>query len=417
LSARPSRAVAVLCACQAALNLGLGLAFPFFAIYLHRERGVPLAQTGAWLSLGVLATAVSQGLGGELSDRFGRRRVMVLALWGRAASVAGLALAVAGYWSVGALIGLHVASNFVAHFFEPAARGWIADHASGAERHRAYAWLRIASSAGFAVGPAIGGLLADRSFAGVFAASAAVCLLCALAATLALGRDADRERPDSFSLSGWTHAAGDPRFLRLCVLYALISTAMAQLVVPLSVYATRFVGLKDSQVGLLLSLNGLLVVLLQIPATHWISGIPMTTTLAAGCMAYAAGYAWVGWAGGFAALALAVSVVTVGEILVPPTVQALAANLAPPRQRGRYLGFFGLSRQLGSALGPAAGCASLEVATAHGWTHGHWAGVMAVAIVAALGFRALANWVDPAEDGMPDLFPETEDDLRASSGA
>lgn len=409
---RPARAVAVLCACQGVLSFGLGLAFPFFAIYLHKERGVPMTWTGAWLSLGVLATAFSQGLGGELSDRVGRRRVMVLALWGRALTVLGLAAAVAGGWPTPALIALHVASSFVAHFFEPAARGWIADHTAESERHKAFGWLRLATSGGFAAGPALGGLLAHRSYPAMFAASAVVCALCAAAASLFLGADSGRERSERFRLGGLTAAARDPRFLRLCALNALLSIAMAQLVVPLSVYATRFAGLREPQVGALLSLNGALIVLLQIPATNVLSGVPLTRTLFAGALSYALGYAWVGWAGGFAGLLAAVCVITVGEILVPPASQALAANLAPKGQRGRYLGFFGLSRQLGSAIGPVAGCAALDLASGRGFG-GHWPAVSAVCLASAAGFWLLAAWVDPVEDGMPDLLPdEAGDELK-----
>lgn len=412
MKGRSRRAVIVLCACQAVLNFGLGLAFPFFAIYLNRQRGVPMGWTGAWLSVSVLATAFSQGLGGELSDRFGRRGVMVLALWGRAATVLGLALAVSRNWPVAALIALQVGSNFVAHFFEPASRGWIADHADLADRPQAYGWMRLATSGGFAVGPALGGLLADRSYAAVFAASAAVCAVCALAATLLLDKDAARVGADEFRLAGAWQASRDPRFMRLCAIYALLSVAMAQLVVPMSVYATRFLALSDSQVGLLLSFNGVLVILFQIPAMQWLSGVPLTSTLAAGSLAYVAGYALVGWARGFPQMALAVGVITIGEIVVPPAVAALAANLAPPRQRGRYLGFFGLSRQVGSALGPVAGCAGLDLAAARGY-RGHWPLVCVVAAGAAFGFKGLADWVDPAENGMPDLLVAApEDDLH-----
>jgi MFS family permease len=393
----------MLCVCQAVLSFGLGLAFPFFAIYLQRERGLPMAAVGGWLSLSVLATGLSQGLGGELSDRLGRRRVMSMSLWSRAGTVLALAASIHGRWSTGSIVGLHIVSSFVANFFEPAARSWIADHTKIRERHHAYGLFRTATHGGFALGPALGGLLADRSYALIFLGSAIVCAVCAMTATAFLRDDSRVKSKERFDPTGILRVARDGRFLRLCLLNGLISVAMAQLVVPLSVYATRFIGLRDSQVGLLLSLNGLLIIVFQLPTTRILTGIPLTSALAFGSLMYAAGYAWVGAAGGMAGLAGAVAVITIGEVLVPAAVHALAANMSPPESRGRYLGFFGLSRQIGSAIGPVAGLSGMELAAGHG-LHGHWLGISAISIASAVGFHALRGKLRPAEEGMVE-FP------------
>jgi len=360
--------------------------------------------------LGVLTTAFSQALGGELSDRLGRRRVLALSLWSRAATTALLALAIRGRWPLGWMIAIHLTSTFLAHFFEPAARGWVADHAGARERHRGYALLRTATHGGFAAGPALGGFLAERSYAALFLASAAVCALCAMGVSW-LRDDAPKSAPEQrFDAAGALQAARDPLFLRLCALNALISVAMAQLVVPLSLYATRFAGLRDAQLGLLLSLNGAMTVLLQVPAARAMTGVPLSRAIVAGCLAYALGFAWVGHAGGFAALACAVAVITLGELLVPTAVQAVAANMAPARQRGRYLGFLGLSRQLGASIGPAAGCAALEIATARG-AAGHWHAVAGVSALAALGFWVLGGRLGPVALGTAAHPDEDPDEL------
>ncbi|MFH2202692.1 MAG: MFS transporter [Elusimicrobiota bacterium] len=413
LPAAVSREVRLLCVCQAVLSFGLGLAFPFFAIYLHRERGLPMTWVGVWLSAGVLATALSQGWGGTLSDRWGRRRVMVLSLWARAATVLVLAAAIHGGWPLQAIVGVHLLSSFVSHFFEPSARGWVADHSKPTERHRAYGLLRTATCAGFAVGPALGGLIADRSYYLLFAASAVVCAVSAAVASLVL-KDSPSGRPQGQSdKPGEAEEGADPSFLKLCFFYALLSIAMAQLVVPLSLYATKFMGLRDSQMGLLLSLNGVLIVLFQIPAVNLFAGIRLTVAIAFGSFLYAAGYAGVGWAGGLTGLIFAVAVVTGGEILVPSAVQALAANMSPPRLRGKYLGLLGLSRQIGSAIGPLAGCAGLEFAASRGLA-GHWLAISAVAAIAGVGFMLLGGRLLPDEEGLVEegLESEAADNLR-----
>lgn len=409
-------AVGALCFCQGVLSLGLGLSFPFFAVYLHVDRGMPMLWVGAWLSASVLATAIGQGLGGELSDRLGRRRVMVLSLWLRTATVAALAAAISGEWGLAAIIGLHLASSFVAHFFEPAARGWVADHAAVKDRHRAYGWLRTATHGGFAAGPALGGLIAGKSYPLLFGASAAVCALCAIAASILLGDDRRHSREKTGD-EGWgLLSVKDKRFRRLCLLNALLAVAMAQLVVPLSLYATSFLNLGEAQIGLVLSLNGALIVLLQIPATHLLTGAPLSAALAGGAALYALGYAWVGRALGLEGLLGAVALVSLGEILVPAAVHALAANLAPERLLGRYMGMLGLSRQLGSAVGPIAGCASLELAV--GRSPGlHWLAVSAIAALSSLGFFLLGKDLKPFEQGIDDPALEDEGLDQSTPGA
>ncbi len=399
--------IRILSACQAVLSFGLGLAFPFFAIYLHRVRGLPMTWVGGGLSLAVAATAMSQGLGGELSDKYGRRRVMVCALWGRAATVLILAFAIYRNMPIPVIIGVHLVSNFVSHFFEPASRGWIADYAGFRQRHRAYGLLRMATYFGFAVGPALGGLIADQSYSLLFGASGIVCILCALAATIFLRSERVPLKESDEVKSDDIHYAVDHSFMTLCFLSSLLALAMAQFVVPLSLWATKFAGLKDSQMGYLLSLNGLLVVAFQIPAVNLFAGVRLTLAIGAGCILYAVGYAAVGWAGGMAGLIIAVVILSGAEILVPSAVQALAANMSPESVRGRWIGILGLSRQIGSALGPVIGCSAMEYAAGRGLA-GHWLGVSAVAIMAGIGFLFLGQRLLPEEEGLLEEGIESE---------
>ncbi len=394
---KAARQLWILFACQGVLAAGLALSFPFLALYLHR-RGMSFGSVGVWLSAASLLTALGQGLGGELADVLGRSRVMILSLVARAATTAAMAWAIGAEQPVWAVMGLHLLASLTAHGFEPASRSWIADHVEPRERHRAYGLLRIAINLGFAAGPALGGFLAQRSYALIFAISAAVCALCAAASTLLSDRPGSR-RVEPFDPAGALKAAADPRFRGLCFNNFLISVAMAQLVVSVSIYATSFLRMPESRVGLLFSINGLMVALLQFPATSLLSRFPLTAGVSAGCLLYAAGFAGVGYAAGFAGMAVAMAVITLGEIFVAPGVNALAANLAPRRERGRYMGFFGLAQQGGASLGPLTGGLGLDLLSAR-WAPAHWLGVAAVAAVAAAGFHALRRGLTSAEQGL-----------------
>jgi predicted MFS family arabinose efflux permease len=324
-------------------------------------------------------------------------------------------------WAIGsdlplwAVMGLHLLASVTAHGFEPASRSWIADHVAPPERPRAYGLMRVAVNVGFAAGPALGGFLAQRSYALVFALSAVVCAACAAASTRLTDRPLPR-RAEPFDPAGALKAAGDKRFRGLCFNNCLISVAMAQLVVSVSIYATSFLRMPESRVGLLFTINGLMVAVLQFPATGLLSRLPLTGAITAGCLLYAAGFASVGWAAGFSGMAAAMALITLGEIFVAPGVNALAANLAPRRERGRYMGFFGLTHQAGASLGPLTGGLGLDLLSAR-WAPAHWLGVAAVALAAAAGFHSLRKGLTDSEQGLNEAPFEVEDPVESPFGA
>lgn len=388
-----------LCVCQCALVSGYALSFPFLAIYLHRERGVSMGWVGAALGASMLFGSLAQAFGGELSDIVGRKPVMRFALGLRAVTIGLLAYGIAERWPIGAILGVLYVSGFFGHFFEPASRGWVADQCGPGERARAYSLLRIAANAGWAVGPAIGGALAAGSYPLMFAVTAAVCGLCALIVTFGI-RGAPGSRPEeAFTFGGTLKAGADARFLAVCTLSLLLGTVQSQLVVSLSIHGTKFVAITERQVGLLFSLNGVLVVLLQYGITRLLTGRRLTSALALGSLLYAAGYAWVGAAGGFAALLSAVAVVTLGEITVAPALQSLWANMAPAREKGRYVGFAGFARDVGFALGPLLGGLGLEYWSPR-FPAGPWLAVAALGLATAAWFQGLARRLSPGEQGL-----------------
>lgn len=394
-----SRALWVLLACQALLTAGLALSYPFFALYLHRDRGLPMGAVGFWLFAMMACGAAGAAMAGELSDTRGPRAVMAGALVGRAVFIGALAVAVWTTASVGLIIALHVAGGFVGHFFDPAIRSWIAGGFTAAERIALYGRQRVAVNIGWSLGPALGGLLAAKSYALTFAATAAACLACAALAFWGLPADVVARPSEPASARELFSAAHDARFLRFCAWSLVIAVVMSQLVVTLSVHAVEMVGLSERQVGALFALNGVLVILGVIPAASLSSDSP-TAALAAGCLLYAAGYAAVGFATGFWTLAAAVVVITLGEVVVSPRLPALTASLAPARLVGRYMGFQGLCYQAGSALAPLLGGAGLQYLSPR-WAAAPWLVIGALGAAAAAGFAGLARFSTLPQEGRP----------------
>ena len=396
---KPKTALKALLLCQAVMVAGLALSFPFLTLYFHERRGMPMGLVGLAVSGAVAAAAVGQALGGELSDVWGCKRVMALALVCRAAFTALLALAVAGAWPIAAIVGLHVVASFSGNLYGPAVRAWIAHEHPAGERVRAYGDLRVAQNAAWAVGPAIGGFMAGWSYSLMFAATSALSLLC-LGLLLGLVPAAPAARSgEGFAWSGSLAAARDPRFLELGVLSLVMACSMAQLVAPLSVHATAHGGLTETMVGLLFAVNGALVVLFQHAATRVVARVALTRAAATGALFYLAGWSWIGFARGWWPMALGMTIVTVGEIVVSPSVEALAANLAPAGLKGRYLGFQGLLQSLGQALGPLLGGLGHEHLSGR-FSPAPWLAAGALAGAASWGFHRLGARLDRAEEGL-----------------
>ena len=264
-------ALRTLLLCQGVLIAGLALSFPFMTLYLNQRRGLPMGLTGLSISLAVAATALGQGLGGELSDLWGCKRMMTASLTGRVVLTALMAVAIFLSWPVSVIVALLVLAGFLGSFYDPAVRAWIAVEHPADGRVRAYGLLRVATNAAWAVGPAVGGFMAGASYALMFGVTSALCLVCLGLLIWVVPESPAARVGECFGLGAVASVACDSRFLEFSLLSVAAAAVMSQLVAPLSVHATAHGGLSEPQVGLLFALNGGLVVLFQSAVTRAIS--------------------------------------------------------------------------------------------------------------------------------------------------
>ncbi|HEY7728658.1 MAG TPA: MFS transporter, partial [Candidatus Eisenbacteria bacterium] len=136
-------------------GMGFAVTIPFLSLYLHSERGVPMSAVGGIFFLSALAGALSQLLGGDWTDRHGRKRMLVAAQLGRGVIFLGLSAAVLLRASPLWFAGLVCGSAFFGRLFDPPSGAMIADIAKGEERVEAYGVLRVGGNLGWAIGPAL----------------------------------------------------------------------------------------------------------------------------------------------------------------------------------------------------------------------------------------------------------------------
>jgi MFS family permease len=323
----------------------------FLVLYL-REKGYSIAEAGFIVSLYGAGNVVAAAVGGLVADRLGRRNAIAISMFSSAATLLALSQA-----DEIVLIGaLTVLAGLTGEMYRPASAALLADLVPAGQRLPAFALNRLAINLGFAAGPATAGLLADRSFTYLFVGDALTSIVFGVLALVALPEGVRIRRGDERRGEGIRTIARDRAFL-----FFLVSSLLGAFVYfqsnatfPLHVKES---GLSNADYGLLISLNGLAIVVLELPFTSITQRFPAIPTLAVGSILVGLGFALNAWAESLAALAFTVLIWTIGEIVYAPVASAYVADVAPVHLRGRYQGAWGLTWGIAFMLGPGIGAA------------------------------------------------------------
>lgn len=363
------------------------MVFPFLTLYLSQRLNLSLTIVGAVLSLWSASALVGQIAGGSLADRFGRKPLMAISLGLNAIGI--LAFGLADSLAVAAII--VVFNGTTGALFQPARDAMIADLVASEKRASAYALLRVVHNVGVAIGPALGGFLAARSYLIVFGANALGTFLFFLL-TLAL---ISETKPIVASAAKTAAPAGsfrvvlrDVRFLAFCfgVMFVIISAS--QMFTTLPVYMKKQFNLGESYYGWVMTTNATMVVLLQYAITRAGSRLARLPFSAIGAVFYGLGTASVALGNAFPHFVLAMVIATIGEMIVVPTATAATADLAPADMRGRYMGMLGLTWALGYGIGPIfGGIVTDQIAPRALWIPAGSAAFLGAAIFLLLALR------------------------------
>ena len=356
----------------------------FLSLYLTDERGISTGQAGLVLTAYGLGSAVGQPFGGMLADRLGRRPTILVGLVGTAACVPLIGLA----RGLVALTLAVLAYGVLLDLVRPGVQAAVADVVPEGDRVRAYALNFWAINLGFAVAVPLGGVLVERGYWLLFALDALTCLVFAVLVALRLPETRPPRLPD-------TPPGSLREVLADRVLLALVASVVAQASVYMQVFTTlplvlRDDGLGPSVYGLVLGLNGLLIVVLQplvlgLLASKDRGGLLLVAGLLQGGGVALHGLADTTW-GHIGALV----VWTVGEVLQAGLLASVVAGLAPVHLRGRYLGVFGASFGGAGLLALLLGTAAL----AHLGEPALWWGCAVVGVLSAFGLRQVSLAAD-----------------------
>jgi MFS family permease len=361
--------------------LGGGLFLAFSAVYFTGVVGLSTALVGVGLGVAGLAAMVAAVPIGTAADRIGVRRTLVVLHLGRAAGTIGYAL-VTGWWgALGAMIVVTVADQGVAALTQ----AFVAELTGGVRRVRVLAAYRTAVNLAISIGSPLGGLAVGlhsaRAFRGVLLIAAAAYVLVAI-----LIARIPRERHPPVARRRIT-AFRDRRLLRLASIDTVLQLWTPVLNLGFPLWLDTHTDAGRGWIGVLYAIATALCVVLQMPVTRLTVTVRTARSgqmvagalLALACAAFAA---TAHTHGGLTitVLALAVVLLTGGELIAIAAAWTLSYSIAPAEHRAEYLSAFAMGRSVARyVLGPILVTGLLATAGAGMWAV--LAGLFALAAV------------------------------------
>jgi len=336
--------------------LGFGILVPLVP-YMGDRFGVPAQWITPILGAYSLFQFLSAPLWGRLSDRYGRRLILMTSLSGACVSYVMLGLADNVWWLVASrILGGFMAGNIAAAF------AYASDVSEPRNRAASLGLIGAAIGIGFTVGPAVGGVLAGNNittanFVRPAAVSACLSLLAIALVAFVLPESntaALRNQNASRSRSGALQLLLERPSLRFVACAALLVTSSQSMLESIfAIWALNKFGYGPRTVGLLLFCFASLAVLTQGGLVRVLVprlGEPRLAAL--GILAYAAGLVLVGEAPSWMLTAVGLALCGIGTGAFSPSASALASRQSSDHDRGAVMGTYQASSSLARVFGP-----------------------------------------------------------------
>ncbi|TRX37597.1 MDR family MFS transporter [Flavobacterium restrictum] len=329
------------------INRAGTMVLPFLSKYLKENLHFTYSQVG-WIMVSFgLGSMLGSWLGGKLSDKIGFYKIMIFSLF-----TSGLMLFFLQYITTfwGLCMGMF-AVMMVADMFRPAMFVSLNTYAKPENRTRALTLVRLAVNLGLTAGPALGGLIImGLGYKGLFWVDAATCMIAiTIFAVLIKEKKSLKNEAHHAALAAPVASVFKDKifwiFLFVCFVTAIL---FFQLFTTLPLYHHEQFGLTEFQSGLLLSLNGVLIFLFEMPIVSTLERkkVPKLKIITWGSLLMGISFFTLllnSWAG---ILIFGMFFITFGEMFIFPFSNSFALSRAPKGHEGRYMALFTMSFSL-----------------------------------------------------------------------
>ncbi len=338
------------------INRSGSMVLLFTSLYMTKELHFSIAQAGLIMSLYGIGSVIGSYLGGWLTDRMNYFTIMLWSLIGCGAILL-LMLFATSPLAISAIIFTY---PLIGDMFRPANSTAIANYSSPENRTRSVSLVRLAVNLGFSVGPAIGGFVAlYLGYKWLFVLDALTSFAAAGMLYIYLPKyppqsvTANNKFDGQRSLSAYK----DLRYLFFILLVALYGTLFFQLFSSVPQYFSKILHYSEDTIGLLLALNGAIVVLVEMPLmlklekTQRIFRYIIIGTL---CLPVAFGILLLGKTAILFSLIYTVFI-TLSEVFAMPFMMNYALSRGPADRQGQYAALYSMGFGISTIIAPAVG--------------------------------------------------------------
>lgn len=380
------------------VNAVVSFTFVFVFLYLTGPRGLGAAQAGLIVGIGGVGLVAGNFTGGWYGDRFGHRRVLLTA-----SAIGGVALVALPVVSTGLLLLVLPLAQYASGVVRAANSALVAVTVPEGSRRQAFALTRFMSNAGFAVGSPIGALIATGlSYDWLFVADGLGTLFFALWTARVVPARAATDppaAPDGGQGRGslWRELRARPAVLVLLGAIVVIDIVYRQHYTTFPVVLADH-GLDTRAYGLLIAVNGGVIMLLEIPAALALRRRSPLHIIGTGLVLVGGGYAMLALGVGVPTAVAMMLLLTLGEILYKTTATAYVADESPGHAIGRFQSLYAGVSVSGVVLAAPLGGALYEAAPGLLWPLCAVLGAAAGGTVLAMGSRGTRRRERPAHE-------------------
>jgi len=336
------------------INRSGTMVIPFMTIYCTQQLHFTITQAGFIMGLFGLGAIAGAFIGGRITDRFGFYPQQVISLL-----LGGIMFIITGYLHnfIALCIGTFVLS-VCNESFRPANATAIAYYSKEENRTRSYSLNRLAINLGWAVGGALGGFLASVNYDLLFWVdgctniAAAILLLKLLPYVKSGTRNTEQKHAVIVK-----PAYRDNIYVLFLVLTILFATCFFHLFTILPVFYKTQWNLNEQFIGILMALNGIIIVIIEMILVYSLEGRrPLTTFIRTGIFLVGIGYALINIlpVGAWAAI-LTMIIITMGEILSMPFMNSFWITRTTTTNRGQYAAMYTIAWSIAQIAAPTLG--------------------------------------------------------------
>lgn len=337
------------------INRSGTMVVPFMTLYLTSpQMGYSVGQAGLVFGLFGVGAFCGAYLGGKLTDKIGYYPVQLITLTG-----GGILFILLGQMKSYSLICLFTfLVSFVGEAFRPANSTAISFYSTVENRTRSYALNRLAINLGWAVGSAMGGVLARINYELLFWVDG-ITNLAAAGVMLTFLRPVTktRDEPVQQHVTPVLSAYRDKTYLIFILVTALFAACFFQIFTNVPVYFKKHLHLSEPLIGLLMALNGIIIALIEMVLVYKLEGKRKNTVyITAGVALVSVSFLVLNVpAYGFLVALAMIIAVTFGEILSMPFMNSYWISRSQASNRGQYAALYTMAWSAAQSLGPMSG--------------------------------------------------------------